>query len=61
MKTKILSAALLSVLLTMPACTDLDEKLYDKVTTDDYGKTAAEIQTIVGGACLLYTSDAADE
>lgn len=50
MKTKILSVALLSVLLTMPACTDLDEKLYDKVTTDDYGKTAAEIQTIVGGA-----------
>lgn len=31
-------------------CTNLDEKLYDKVSTDDYGMTTAEIQTIVGGA-----------
>lgn len=49
MKTKILSSIALSVFI-MISCTDLDEKLYDKVSTDEYGKTAAEIQTIVGGA-----------
>lgn len=49
MKVKILSILTLVGLLAT-ACTDLDEKLYDKVSTDDYGKTAAEIQTIVGGA-----------
>lgn len=32
------------------ACTNLDEKLYDKVTSADYGKTPAEIETIVGSA-----------
>lgn len=49
MKTKILSILVLTAFFST-SCTDLDEKLYDKVTTDDYGKTAAEIQTIVGGA-----------
>jgi len=32
------------------ACTDLDETLYDKVASSDYGKTAAEVETIVGKA-----------
>lgn len=32
------------------SCTNLDEKLYDKVSMDDYGNTSEEIQTIVGGA-----------
>lgn len=49
MKTKILSLLVIAG-LSVASCTDLDEKLYDKVSTDDYGKTAAEIQTIVGGA-----------
>jgi len=49
MKTKIISACLAS-LFVFGACTDLDEKLYDKVPMDDYGKTSSEIQTIVGGA-----------
>lgn len=37
-------------LLTFGACTNLDEKLYDKVSSADYGKTPAEIETIVGRA-----------
>lgn len=49
MKTKILSALIASS-LAFGACTDLDETLYDKVSMDEYGKTSAEIQTIVGGA-----------
>lgn len=49
MKTKIASILILAAFFST-SCTDLDEKLYDKVTTDDYGKTAAEVQTIVGGA-----------
>ena len=32
------------------ACTNLDETLYDKVASSDYGKTSAEIETIVGRA-----------
>lgn len=42
--------ALLASSLLFGACTDLDETLYDKVSMDDYGKTQAEIQTIVSGA-----------
>ncbi|NDV94685.1 RagB/SusD family nutrient uptake outer membrane protein [Dysgonomonas sp. 521] len=50
MKNKILSILVLSALVAMSSCTDLDEKLYDKVPMDDYGKTDSEIQTIVGSA-----------
>lgn len=50
MKNKILSILALSGLLAMSSCTDLDEKLYDKVPMDEYGQTDKEIQTIVGGA-----------
>ncbi|MBL4904471.1 MAG: RagB/SusD family nutrient uptake outer membrane protein [Flavobacteriaceae bacterium] len=38
------------VLLLITSCTDLTENLYDKVSSDDYGKTADEINTIVGSA-----------
>ncbi len=52
MKTRIISKLSISFLslALLISCTDLDEKLYDKVSTDDYGKTEAEIRTIVGGA-----------
>jgi hypothetical protein len=46
---KILISVSLAVLFNA-GCTNLDEKLYDQVQTSDYGKTAAEIETIVGGA-----------
>ncbi len=41
---------LLVALFIIPACTDLDETLYDKLTPDQYGKTESEIATIVGRA-----------
>ncbi|HPR60795.1 MAG TPA: RagB/SusD family nutrient uptake outer membrane protein, partial [Prolixibacteraceae bacterium] len=37
-------------LLMAASCTNLDEKLYDKVSSSDYGKTPSEIETIVGRA-----------
>lgn len=49
MKKKYLSALIVSSLI-FGACSDLSETLYDKVSMDDYGKTSAEIRTIVGGA-----------
>lgn len=49
MKKKYLSTLIVSSLI-LGACSDLSETLYDKVSMDDYGKTSAEIQTIVGGA-----------
>lgn len=49
MNKKFISAIMAAALLG-GACTDLSETLYDKVSMDDYGKTEAEIQTIVGGA-----------
>lgn len=36
--------------LALTGCTNLDETLYDVVSMNDYGKTEAEVQTIVGGA-----------
>lgn len=50
MKNKILSIMTLLALFTISSCTNLDEKLYDKVPMDDYGQIDNEIQTIVGGA-----------
>ena len=38
------------LLLALTSCTDLNETLYDKVSMDDYGKSEAEVSTIVGGA-----------
>jgi len=48
---KIKSFLKLSALaLILSACTDLTENIYDKVKSSDYGKTPAEIETIVGAA-----------
>jgi len=49
MKIKLFITIAVSLLITV-ACTKLDEKLYDQVLADDYGKTPGEIQTIVGRA-----------
>jgi len=38
------------VLLLTISCTNLNENLYDKVSSVDYGKTPEEIKTIVGSA-----------
>lgn len=40
----------LSALFFTQSCTDMDEQLYSQVDSKDYGKTPAEIETIVGGA-----------
>jgi|WetSurSiteA1Bulk_404760.scaffolds.fasta_scaffold00946_7 starch-binding outer membrane protein, SusD/RagB family len=47
---KIKSIIVTGLMLITAACTDLDEVLYDKVEADNYGKTPAEIATIVGSA-----------
>ena len=50
MKTKYILSTILMASAMMVSCTDLNEKLYDKVSMDDYGKNESEISTIVGGA-----------
>lgn len=47
-------------LLLLGACTDLSETLYDKVGSADYGKTPAEIETIVGRAYSSLRGGASD-
>jgi len=42
------------------ACTDLSEELYDRVQSSDYGKTPAEIETIVGRAYSSLRGGASD-
>ena len=37
-----------SLLFSMPACTDLDENVYDNVPATSFGSTEAEIQVLVG-------------
>ena len=49
MKLKSILSIIASVFI-LNACTDLSETLYDKVQSSDYGKTPAEIETIVGRA-----------
>ena len=44
------SIIILTMVVFFSACTNLDEKLYDKVSSADYGKTPSEIETIVGRA-----------
>ena len=39
---------IVSILFIAGACTDLDETLYDQIESVDYGKTADEVETIVG-------------
>ncbi|WP_165784727.1 RagB/SusD family nutrient uptake outer membrane protein [Solitalea longa] len=50
MKKKLLYIPLIPLLLTVNSCTNLDEKLYNTIPTDEYGKTPQEIETIVGRA-----------
>lgn len=49
MKFNIILLAL-SFSLAITSCTDLEETLYSQVDSKDYGKTPAEVETIVGGA-----------
>lgn len=58
---KLTSIISLSVsVLLLSACTKLDEKLYDKVESSNYGKTPAEIETIVGKAYSSLRGGASD-
>lgn len=59
MNKRILSSFFLAAFM-LTGCTDLDEKLYDKVSTDDYGKTDEEVGTIVGGAYATLRGYGAD-
>lgn len=60
MKSKYTLASLACLCLLSGACTDLDERIFDKVPMDQYGKTDAEIQTITAAiyASLRGLSDA---
>jgi hypothetical protein len=49
MKIKIL-VLLFGAFLLASSCTNLDEDLYDRVEDDDFGQTAKEVETLVGGA-----------
>jgi len=49
MKLKITAVLITSLLFTI-SCTDLNEELYDKVKDENFGKTAKEIDALVGGA-----------
>lgn len=42
------------------SCTKLDEKLYDKVEAENYGKTTAEIETMMGKAYASLRGGSAD-
>lgn len=53
MKSRQLFTYLLGASLLTTACTDLDERIYDQVPMDDYGKTEGEIQTITSA---IYAS-----
>lgn len=60
MKKIYICSALLASAIALTGCTDLDEKLYDKVTTDEYGKSQSEVLTIIGGAYSTLRGYAAD-
>lgn len=49
-KITILFAGALAIFCTLPACTNLDEVVYDKIIADDFGRTDAEINSIIGPA-----------
>jgi starch-binding outer membrane protein, SusD/RagB family len=49
MKNKVILIITILALASV-RCTNLDEEMYDKVESSRYGKTPAEIETIVGGA-----------
>lgn len=50
MKYNLVLSAIILMSQFYVACTDLDETVYSQVDSKDYGKTPAEIETIVGGA-----------
>lgn len=50
MKIKIFQALSLLTVLGFMSCTNLDERLYDRIEAKEFGKTPSEIATIVGGA-----------
>ncbi len=48
-KNKIFSLlAAASLLVTVPSCTNLDERIYDKLPAETFGSTATEINALVG-------------
>ena len=48
-KNKIFSLlAAASLLVTVPSCTDLDERIYDQLPAETFGSTATEINALVG-------------
>ncbi|MBO7417751.1 MAG: RagB/SusD family nutrient uptake outer membrane protein [Bacteroidaceae bacterium] len=48
-KNKIFSLlAAASLLITVPSCTDLDERIYDQLPAESFGSTATEINALVG-------------
>jgi len=49
MKTKYILSIGMLVGSALTSCTDLNERLYDKVSMNDYGKNQSEVSTIVGG------------
>ena len=49
MKNKVLIIITILALFSVK-CTDLDEELFDRIESSQYGKTPAEIETIVGRA-----------
>lgn len=59
MKISLKISFIVSILL-LSACTDLSEDLYDKVKSSEYGKTPAEIETIVGRAYSSLRGGASD-
>lgn len=50
MRNRYILTSLLTAAFALTGCTNLDEVLFDKVTTDDYGKSQSEVLTIMGGA-----------
>ena len=57
--------------LGMPSCTNLDETVYDKIPTDEFGKTQAQINSIIApvykslkdvwpGSIFVLTEEASD-
>ena len=48
-KNKIFSLlAAVSLLISVPSCTDLDERIFDKLPAESFGSTATEINALVG-------------
>ena len=48
-KNKIFSLlAAASLLITVPSCTDLDERVFDKLPAETFGSTDVEVNALVG-------------